>query len=88
VQTPSSDFMPIFMVVPGSKRLSAAHPTEPGKRLATLEPDTRDRNDAYVRIGTMIRNADESWSIKLMAVPLAGPLIARPPRDGEMPSLL
>jgi hypothetical protein len=87
VQPSPSDFMPIFMVVPGVKTVAASHPTDPGKGGVPATSPTKDREDAFVRIGTMTRNRDDSWSIALMAMPLAGPLIARPPRDGETPSL-
>ena len=82
----SSEFMPIFMVVPGSAVAAATHPSEPGKRDPALKMLTQ-RGESYIRVGTMYRAADESWLISIAAVPRAGQLIARAPAKGETPEL-
>lgn len=79
----AEDFMPVFVVIPGSKVATAAHPTE--ATMADYRPPTTlaEEADVLSRVGTMVRNQDGSWTILLIAIPPSGRLLARPPIAGE-----
>ncbi len=79
---PTDEFMPIFVVIPGLKMITAAHPSEATKADYS-PPSIQDEADVLSRIGTMVRNKDGSWTISLIAVPPSGHLLARPPIAGE-----
>jgi hypothetical protein len=73
------DWMPVFVLVERRRRAHAAHPDHK----APFPPDRAE--DVVQRVGTAWRDADGNYSINLIALPVNGQLLMRPPKPDESP---
>jgi hypothetical protein len=71
------DWMPVFVLIERRRGAQAAHPDHK----APLTPDYSE--DVVQRVGTARREADGTYIINLVALPVNGQLLMRPPRPDE-----
>lgn len=76
------DWMPVFLIVDGATSHVAAHPDHKGETLR--EPESEP---VLSRIGTARKAGDGGYVVDLVAIPLSGRLLLRPPTADDAPAL-
>lgn len=74
--------MPVFLLLGDGASHVAAHPSHGEEIPAQPQPDP-----VLTRVGTAHRHADGGYVIDLVAVPLTGRLLLRPPTADDSPHL-
>jgi hypothetical protein len=73
-------WMPVFTVIESKKKRIASYPEQ---EISMGQKEERDIEDYELRIGTAIAQNDDSYKINLVAFPVDGRLIMRPPHRDE-----
>jgi hypothetical protein len=73
-------WMPVFIVLPATRELTAS---DIGETVCTAEQPRSAPQDFWQRVGTALARSDGGFDIHLIAVPVNGRLVIRPPREHE-----